>query len=266
LRASGLPTLIEDHVAGGASRLAALLLAHRLPASSVVAPCHPGAALRDLVLVQRRQATRRYAIACALTIAALGASVSAHRRDELLQAARIDVGPRRVNLELDLTPGIEVSEAVIAEIDRDRNGSISPDEKREYVQGVLAAVHLSIDGRPLRTELIDATFPEPETFRRGEGTIQLRSAVALPRLYEGQHQLSFRNKYRRDVSVYLANALVPASDRIAVTAQRRDEAQRDLTIDYVVRGDPATWTPVWLLGSIAGFAVLATFLRRPRPL
>ena len=54
---SGLSTLIKDHLAGGASRLAALLLPQILPVFSVVAPCHPGAALRDLVLVQRGQAT-----------------------------------------------------------------------------------------------------------------------------------------------------------------------------------------------------------------
>src|SRR6266853_1954739 len=55
--ASGLSPLIKDHLAGGASRLAALLLPQILPVFSVVAPCHPGAALRDLVLVQRGQAT-----------------------------------------------------------------------------------------------------------------------------------------------------------------------------------------------------------------
>src|SRR5438128_11626757 len=55
---SGASTLIKDHLAGGASRLAALLLPQILPVFSVVAPCEPGAALRDLVLVQRGQATR----------------------------------------------------------------------------------------------------------------------------------------------------------------------------------------------------------------
>ena len=56
--ASALSTLVKDHLAGGASRLAALLLPQILPVFSVVAPCHPGAALRDLVLVQRGQGTR----------------------------------------------------------------------------------------------------------------------------------------------------------------------------------------------------------------
>ena len=52
-------TLIKDHLAGGASRLAALLLPQILPVFSVVAPCQPGAALRDLVLVQRERTAKR---------------------------------------------------------------------------------------------------------------------------------------------------------------------------------------------------------------
>ena len=55
--ASGLYRLIKDHLAGGASRLAALLLPQILPVFSVIAPCQPGAALRDLAPVQRGQAT-----------------------------------------------------------------------------------------------------------------------------------------------------------------------------------------------------------------
>src|SRR5436305_2540389 len=58
-RTSGLSTPIKDHLAGGASRLAALLLPQILPVFSVVAPCQPGAAL--LVLVERGQATSRAA-------------------------------------------------------------------------------------------------------------------------------------------------------------------------------------------------------------
>src|SRR5688500_10832284 len=55
--ASGLSPLIKDRLPGGASRLAALLLPQILPVFSVVTPCHPGAALRNALLVQRRQAT-----------------------------------------------------------------------------------------------------------------------------------------------------------------------------------------------------------------
>src|SRR5688572_1000697 len=57
--ASGRSTVKKDHLAGGASRkLTALLLPRILPVCSVVAPCHPGAALRDLVPLHRGQTTR----------------------------------------------------------------------------------------------------------------------------------------------------------------------------------------------------------------
>ena len=68
---------------------------------------------------------------------------------------------------------------------------------------------------------------------------------------------------RRDVSVYLANALVPRSDRVVITAQRRDPAQRDLTIDYVLRPGPDTSALTWLLGGLTGAVVVAALLMRP---
>src|ERR1700752_1242208 len=56
----------QDHLAGGASRLAALLLPQICPIFSVVAPCHPGAALRDLVLLHRGRATSSIGIRLAV--------------------------------------------------------------------------------------------------------------------------------------------------------------------------------------------------------
>ncbi len=57
---SGLSPLNQYRLPGGASRLAALLLAQIFPIFSLVAPCQPGAALRQSVLIQRRQATRTH--------------------------------------------------------------------------------------------------------------------------------------------------------------------------------------------------------------
>ena len=101
--------------------------------------------------------------------------------------------------------------------------------------------------------------------RRGEGTIRLQSAATLPRLSIGPHQLLFRNRHHPDRSVYLANALVPGSDDVAVTAQRRDGDQTELTIDTSLRAAPATSTAAWLLGSIAVAMALSVMrIRRSR--
>ncbi len=177
-----------------------------------------------------------------------GAGVSAHRTDEYLQAARLAIDPGRVQIELDLTPGIALAAEILGEIDRNHDGSLSAEEQREYGNLVLSALELEIDGTRLPVQADASSFPEASAVRRGEGTIKLHSAATLPPLSVGLHQLLFRNRHHPRRSVYLANALVPQSYRIAVTGQRRDADQTELTIDYVLRAAPEGSTAAWLPG------------------
>src|SRR5262245_31912660 len=100
---------------------------------------------------------------------ALTATASAHRRDEYLQATRVAIAPMRVALQLDLTPGIAVADAIAGEIDRDRDGIVSAEEQRAYVDTVLHALQLDIDHQPIALHLVSSTFPTPDAFTRGEG-------------------------------------------------------------------------------------------------
>jgi hypothetical protein len=197
------------------------------------------------------------AVALVATIVAAGTTLSAHRRDEYLQAARIGIEPRRVELQLDLTPGIDVAERIIADLDRDRNGVFSAGEQRAYVARVLDALDLRVDRQaPLRLEPFSSSFPDLDAMRRGDGTIRIHAAALLSGISPGAHRLAFRNAYRGDVSVYLANALVPDGDRVAITAQTRDPEQRELTIDYAIRGGAPALALVWLLAG-GGMVVCA---------
>jgi hypothetical protein len=198
----------------------------------------------------------------ALAVAA-GAGVSAHRMDEYLQAARLALDPARVQIDLDLTPGIALADAILADIDRNRDGLLSAEEQRLYVALVTSALTLEVDGTPVQTESAAASFPDADAMRRGEGTIRLHSSAVIPRLTNGFHQLWFRNRHHPNRSVYLANALVPASNQVAVTAQRRDDKQTELTIDYVVHAEPARLAVGWLLGGIAAATALSALLIRP---
>lgn len=184
-----------------------------------------------------------------IVIAAVG-RVSAHRLDEYLQAARLAIDPDRVQLELDLTPGMAIAPALLPEIDRNRDGSMSGDEQQTYSRLAIDALELAVDGTPVPLQLATATFPASDAIGRGEGTIQLRATAMLPPLGDGVHHLTFRNRHHPDRSVYLANALVPERDAVAITAQRRDGDQSALTIDYVLRGTSGTSRP-WLLSGIA---------------
>jgi hypothetical protein len=188
---------------------------------------------------------------------AFGAGVSAHRLDEYLQAARIAVEPDRVQLELSLTPGIAVADGIIREIDTDGNGGLSLDEQQSYANRVLRAIELHVDDAPpLHLKLAASTFPDVHAMRTGDVAITIRSEAVISPLAAGFHRVFFRNGNATADSVYLANALVPENDQVAVTRQQRDEGQTELTIDIVVRGTPAT--SIWM--ALAGALVLAVLL------
>ena len=189
-------------------------------------------------------------LALATTLVA-GTHVSAHRTEDYLQAARIGVEPDSVLITLDLTPGTAVAESFIAALDHDRDGSLSREEQREYAGQVVSALEVALDGRPLPPRVLSSSFPEPSAFRRGEGTIRLQIQATLPGVSAGSHRLLFRNAHLFGHSAYLANALVPQSARVAVTAQRREGDQRELTIEYTVQADSGGGTFTWVLSSLA---------------
>jgi len=162
--------------------------------------------------------------------------LGAHRLDEYLQAARLAIEIDRIELQLELTPGVAVVDAILADLDRDRDGRISASERSAYVSGVTKGVTLEVDGHPLQAHPVASTFPDVAALRTGEGTITVRWAATLPELSVGAHTVFFRNAHRREMSVYLANALAPVNRRITITAQRRDADQRALTIAYRVLG------------------------------
>jgi len=189
---------------------------------------------------------------------------SAHRRDEYLQAARIAIDPARVDIELDLTPGIALASSVIGEIDRDHDGNVAAAEGIAYAARVLGEIRLDVDGRPMPLELVDHQFPTVSAMSKGEGTIRIRLAVAVPPLAAGSHRVLYRNDHRPDIAVYLANALVPSSQRVAVRSQRRAADQRDIVIEYVIDGAATTGGSWWLAGGLgAVMAIVAALgLRR----
>jgi hypothetical protein len=205
----------------------------------------------------RSSRASKVGVGLTLAILALGsAGVSAHRRDEYLQAARLGIEPGSVRIELDLTPGIALADAIIGDIDRDRDGRLTADEQHDYAARALEALHVEVDGLGLSVQLAASRFPDLDAMRRGEGVIQITSSVPVQPLSAGSHQLLFRNGHHPESSVYLANALVPDSDRVAVRAQRRDPDQRELTIDYSLSAAPSRATTGWLPGSIAFSALL----------
>jgi hypothetical protein len=195
---------------------------------------------------------------------ALAAStdVSAHRLDEYLQAARIDLRPASVSIDLDLTPGAAIADSLITAIDGDRNGLMSIDEQHAYAREIVGQLELRVDGAPLEPQLRSSAFPTLDALRLGEGTIRLRVNASHHALASGGHQLFFANGHLTRQSVYLANALVPATTLVAVTKQHRSADQRELTIDYSVGTTRTGVTSSGLLVGLVAAVLVVRYTRR----
>jgi hypothetical protein len=184
---------------------------------------------------------RRLQVACAALI--LGASASAHRLDEYLQATMISIEKDRVQAVMRLTPGVAVSGFVLAGIDTNADGVISGTEQRVYAERVLRDVSLTMDGQILKSRLISVEFPEVEAMKEGMGEIRIEFDADLPRGGRNR-KLVFEDHHQSGISAYLVNCLAPRDREIRVVAQNRNERQSFYQVGYVQDGVSWDRTPV----------------------
>lgn len=173
-----------------------------------------------------------------LTVLGYCLVAQAHRLDEYLQAARLGITSTRIELRLDLTPGVAIAEKLLDLIDPHRHDIIPRRELKTYSQRVLQDIHMELDGKPQHLKLVHATFPTRTEMEAGEGTIQLQATAALRKLKAGPHVLLFRNDHLPGMSVYLANALAPENTLIHITQQIRDERQQEYRLYFKVSTPP----------------------------
>src|SRR5438477_11332743 len=89
----------------------------------------------------------------------LPGGAAAHRLDEYLQATLIGVTRDGTDVEIQLTPGVAMLPVLLAVIDQDRDGRISPAEEHAYASRVAREVELRVDGVPAPRSLIESKLP-----------------------------------------------------------------------------------------------------------
>jgi hypothetical protein len=173
----------------------------------------------------------------------------AHRLDEYLQATIFSITPHRIDASIRLVPGVAVAPAVIASIDTNGDGVLSPTEQRAYAQRVLNDLLLSLDDRPLALHLNSVSFPSIGQMKQGVGEIQLTFTAEM--LGNGaHHSLTFENHHQPAISAYLVNSLVPQDDNIQIAQQSRNENQSVYQLEFAQR--PAAGGSIHLPG-LSGF-------------
>jgi len=162
----------------------------------------------------------------------------AHRLDEYLQAIRVSVATNRVELTIDLTPGVAILPQLLPVIDRDRDGKVSQEEVDAYSRQVLGDLKVRLDGAGLVLKLENTLFPTLPEVREGHGIIRIKASAAIDTLATGAHSLHLTNSHLPGISVYLVNALKPKDQSIRITRQKRDNVQREYQLEFEV--DPPT--------------------------
>lgn len=175
----------------------------------------------------------RLALGVLLVLVPTGAS--AHTLDEYFQASRLSLTRTDVGVDVDLTPGVQIAASIIALIDRDQNGVITPVEAADYGTRVLADIVVELHGKPVALTLTRVEVPPVGEMRDGMGTIRLRAAGAHRARLGRISVLRFRNDHAPGTSVYAVNAMLPADRALSVSRQERDVQQRSVKVVYDVR-------------------------------
>lgn len=158
----------------------------------------------------------------------------AHRLDELLQAIRVAVATNRIDLSLDLTPGVAVAKEVLAVLDVNRDGRISETEGTAHVRRILHDLDVHLDGKAVTFEPGKPVVPTLEELRSGAGVIRFKAYSTVGPLAAGDHTLTLTNRHLPAISVFLVNALRPADPLVAIARQTRNKSQAEYRLDFRV--------------------------------
>jgi hypothetical protein len=170
-----------------------------------------------------------------LGVLILPPSALAHRLDEYLQATLVTIDPGEVRLQINLTPGVEVADKVLASIDRDHDGVISTNEAAAYCELLKRELTVYLDGRKITLKLTDSSFPALTELRTGWGIMQVQFSAPVGPLAAGAHKLEVKNRHQPRLSVYLFNAAQPKSGLVQITKQKRNKNQSRGEIEFSIQ-------------------------------
>ncbi len=186
-----------------------------------------------------RRSTLRLLVLPGLIVLLFGALASpmaalAHPLDEYLQATYLTVAPTRIEVELDLTPGVLIAPQILAMLDTDGDQQISAAESRAYADTVVRQLMLRVDGQPLALTIASIEMPPYLNIQTGYGTIRIFATATLPDDMTGTHLIFYANNYAPIKSAYQVNTFVDRGAPITLGRQHRDDVQQTLRVEYTM--------------------------------
>ena len=175
--------------------------------------------------------TRIVAVTTALVLAT-STGASAHRLDEYLQAAAWRSHPR-ISRSTSISLGVSVAAEIIALLDGNGDGRVSPLEAEAYGRAVLADVSARLDGGPLGLTLTRVEVPTEGEMRDGVGTIRIEAAGAPHAHDQDRTSSSCGTHIGRDSSVLSGQCVVDL--RTPTSASCDSSATQAADIQFGIR-------------------------------
>jgi polyphosphate kinase len=135
-----------------------------------------------------------------LLLAPVASPSAAHRLDEYLQAMLVVIEPSSIQLQINLTPGVEGADQVLARIDRDDDRVISKDEARAYAELLKRDLSVRLDGHNVGLKLTGYEFPKSSELRSGlqiiqvEFTANVRLRCRFAQTHRGKQPRAYRKR------------------------------------------------------------------------
>jgi hypothetical protein len=160
--------------------------------------------------------------------------IAAHPVDEVVQATYLTLAPGAVRLELDLTPGALVSQAILQALDTNADQHITDAEAKAYAERVLKQSTFTLDGMATAWRLEKVNVPLYQSLKL-EGNMLKIYAVAARTDKAGTHTLSYDNRYQPAQSQCIANVFLQsgAGWHYQVISQKHSDDGRRLTVNYI---------------------------------
>lgn len=188
----------------------------------------------------------------------------AHPLDEVVQSSYLSIEGKRVGLELNLSAGTLVAPTLAAYIDSNNDHVISDDETQQYARRLQSELSLQVDGQARTLVLQKIEMPSWDLVSVG-ATIKaefLADAVQGA----GAHQVVMTNRHAPAKSVYQNTLLAPDNPNIRINAQRQNNEQNELTVNYDNGATSGTFmqNPLSSLSGVGGVNALLAALKSPQ--
>jgi hydrogenase/urease accessory protein HupE len=166
-----------------------------------------------------------------LMLLLLSPAAFAHRLNEYLEATTISLSRGKVFVELRLTPGVDVSAAILKSVDPDNDGHISQAEQLAYLARLKHDFSLTLDGHTTPLNPVSFTFATVADIKKGVGDIVIEYEAQIDQA-TATHQLQLKNVHYSAIGVYLVNCLMPGDAGITIDSQNRNYNQSFYQLNF----------------------------------